>query len=109
MRDKVHVRANLSYVHGMPKYQRMFNFGVLLLKLKLRIMHTIKLLLISFGAQVSTNHNGVFPGCTMRFDWLKVWQVSAPVLLNFKLYLGHYATKYYYNYHFPEALRIKNK
>ena len=104
MRDKVHVRANLSYVHGMPI--RMFNFGVLLLKLKLRIMHTIKLLLISFGAQVSTNRNGVFPGFTMHFDWLKVWQVSAPVLLNFKLYLGHYATKYY---HFPEALCIKNK
>ena len=54
----------------------------------LRTMHTIKLLLISFGAQVSTNHNGVFPGCTVHFDWLKVWQVSAPVLLYFKLYSG---------------------
>ena len=73
-------------------------------------MHTIKLLLISFGLQVSTNHNGVFPGCTVHFDWLKVWQVSAPVLLNFKLYLGHYdATKYYYNYHSHEALFIKKQ
>ena len=49
-------------------------------------------------------------GCTVHYDWLKVWKVTAPVLLNFKLYLGHYdATKYYYNYHSPEALFIKKQ
>ena len=80
MRDKVHVRANLSYVHTWHAYQRMFNFRVLLLELKIRIMHTIKLLSISFGLQVSTNHNGALSGCTVHFDWLKVWKAGAPLL-----------------------------
>ena len=30
--------------------------------------------------KLSTNHNGVLPGCNVHFDWLKFWKVGAPVL-----------------------------
>ena len=31
-------------------------------------------------SKLSTNHNGVLPGLTVHFDWLKVWKAGAPVL-----------------------------
>ena len=30
--------------------------------------------------KLSTNHNGTLPGCTVYFDWLKVWKADARVL-----------------------------
>ena len=31
-------------------------------------------------SKLPTNHNGALPGCTVEFDWLKVWQAGAPGL-----------------------------
>ena len=31
-------------------------------------------------SKFSTNHNGALPGCTVHFDWLKVWKGGGSVL-----------------------------
>ena len=31
-------------------------------------------------SELSTKHKGVWPDCTVHFDWLKVWKASTPML-----------------------------